>query len=654
MNKKILEEIGLTKSEINVYLSLLELGSSSTGKIVDKSKVASSKIYEILDKLMQKGLASFIIKSGVKYFEAAPPERIMDYMKEKETKFNEQKQELKQILPELELKQKLAKYKSEATIYKGIKGMETAYFNALKLLKANEEVLVIGAPSRSKAMNRFFIKFNKERAKRKIKMRIIYNEAARGDERTLNNPLSEIKYTPEITPASIDIFNDRVIISPEAKEPLSIVIDSKEVAESFRVQFEKSWNQDVTISRGLEGIHGAFNKMLDELKPGEEYLVLGASWRGRVKQVPEFYLDFHSKRVKKGVKVKFLFVSGSEKLVEKYKKYYKTLSEVKFLPQGIYEGVQINLYKNKVLIFVWRDKEPIVFTIDDKKVYQLLKTYYDTLWNQDTIVTKGFKELESTLDSFIQDLNGKTYDVLGAAFGGKGLEKTYADFFEEFHKKRVKLGLPARLLFQQGTMEVIKKHRKHIFEENAELKFLPYKSENPVAIFPGKNKALLVIQEKEPITITINNKAVAKSFSKHFESIWDQETRVVKGLDAIQEIFEELLEAKSVDLIGARGYFVDAKSEYVKEWEKRAIKKGLKVRNIVDKETKGHPITKWPFAKTKYTIEKEFAKLGVFWIYGNKVIISNWTEKEPIAFIIENKHLYNMYKQQFELLWNNK
>ena len=82
MIEKTLEEIGLTKSEIKVYLALLELGSSQTGKIVQKSKAASSKIYEILEKLIQKGLVSYIIKSGIKHFEAAPPERIMDYLEE--------------------------------------------------------------------------------------------------------------------------------------------------------------------------------------------------------------------------------------------------------------------------------------------------------------------------------------------------------------------------------------------------------------------------------------------------------------------------------------------------------------------------------------------------------------------------------------------
>ena len=40
-------------------------------------------------------------------------------------------------------------------------------------------------------------------------------------------------------------------------------------------------------------------------------------------------------------------------------------------------------------------------------------------------------------------------------------------------------------------------------------------------------------------------------------------------------------------------------------------------------------------------------------IFGNKVAISNWTEKEPIVVVIENKHVHDLYKQQFELLWKS-
>ncbi|MBI2665760.1 hypothetical protein HYX12_04015 [Candidatus Woesearchaeota archaeon] len=50
MDIDLLRNIGLTDSEIKVYLALLELGSSTKGPIVDKSRVASSKIYELLEK----------------------------------------------------------------------------------------------------------------------------------------------------------------------------------------------------------------------------------------------------------------------------------------------------------------------------------------------------------------------------------------------------------------------------------------------------------------------------------------------------------------------------------------------------------------------------------------------------------------------------
>jgi len=513
MDRAILEQIGLTKSEINVYLALLELGSSATGRIVDRSKASSSKIYEILDRLIQKGLVSFIIKSGVKFFEAAPPERIMDYMNEKEKALNRQKQELREILPELELKRKLSKYKSEATIYKGMKGLETAYYGALKLLKPNEETLVIAGPSRPETINRFIVKFNRERARRKVKLRAIWNESARGEARTLpeNNPLSEVKYISQTTSASIEIFKNRVLIFPKTEDPLVISIDSQEVADSFRVQFEMWWNQDVLVGKGIDTLHDTFNKMLDELNPGEEYLVLGASWHGQKQVVYDFFIDFHRRRVKKKVRAKFLFVSGTERRVREHKESYLKLGKVKYLPYEIYEGIQINLYNSKVLIFVWREKEPVVFTIKDSKVYQTFKNYFDNLWGQDT--------------------------------------------------------------------------------------------------------------------------------------------RIVRGLDAIQDIYEEMTESGHCDFIAARGYFVGSKPKYIDKWEKRAIKKGFTMRNIVDKETKGHRITTFPFAQTKYTIPKEYSKLSVFWIYGNKVVISNWVEKEPIAVIIENKHLHDMYKQQFELLW---
>ena len=164
----------------------------------------------------------------------------------------------------------------------------------------------------------------------------------------------------------------------------------------------------------------------------------------------------------------------------------------------------------------------------------------------------------------------------------------------------------------------------------------------------------MIIQEKKPTVITINNKEITQSFLKHFDNLWNQETKVLRGLDAIQQIFEEMLDYGHCDFIGAKGYFIDKRKKYFEKWKKKALEKKFTMRNIVDISTKNHPITKLPFAKTKYTLPKEFAELSVFWIYGNKVVISNWMENEPIITIIENKYLNKVYRKQFELLWKKK
>jgi HTH-type transcriptional regulator, sugar sensing transcriptional regulator len=523
---ELLEEIGLTKSEIKAYLALLELGSVTTGKIVEKSKVASSKIYEVLDKLIHKGLVSYIIKSGIKYFEAANPKRIMDYVKEREEKLKKQENELKELIPQLELKKQLSDYKSEAQIYRGMKGLHTAFYGGLDTLKKNDELMVMGIPKRSKRANLFFIRLNKERVKRGIRSREICDESAKDDMQAQpeNNPLSQVRFLPTqvTTPSATTIFKDRVIIFPAEteKEPLLIVIDNKEVADSFRNQFELLWNQEVTISKGMAAMK---------------------------------------------------------------------------------------------------------------------------------------KELYENLDNIDK---GDCYEVYGAAFGSKNegnIKSQYINFFKEFHKYRVSKGIKAKLLFQQGMKTDIHKYRPELlFKEKAQVKYLPYKTESPVAIYPYKNKTRLLVQEKEPIMITINNKEVTKSFKKNFDLLWKQDVKIVRGLSAIQDLFEEFLEHKHADFIGARGYFMDKRPKFVDGWEKRAIKKGFTMRNIVDSGTKGHRITKFPFVETKYNISKEFSTLSVYWIFGNKVAISNWMEKEPIAVIIENKNIHNMYKEQFEQLWNQQ
>ena len=51
MIEAALKRIGLTEGEIKIYLALLDLGQTATGKIIRHSGISGSKVYEVLDRL---------------------------------------------------------------------------------------------------------------------------------------------------------------------------------------------------------------------------------------------------------------------------------------------------------------------------------------------------------------------------------------------------------------------------------------------------------------------------------------------------------------------------------------------------------------------------------------------------------------------------
>ena len=83
MNTEILRKIGLTEGEIRVYEALAYLGQSSTGPIMDKSGISSTKVYLILERLIQRGLVCFIVENNVKKFQIANPQNIIEYLDKK-------------------------------------------------------------------------------------------------------------------------------------------------------------------------------------------------------------------------------------------------------------------------------------------------------------------------------------------------------------------------------------------------------------------------------------------------------------------------------------------------------------------------------------------------------------------------------------------
>jgi len=249
MNTEILENIGFTKGEIKVYLALLELGNSTSGPIILDSGVARSKVYEILEKLKQKGLVSEVIKRKTKYFRAVDPEKILDYIQYQQNELNIKSKKFRKILPELKLKQQLEKDKQEARIYEGYEGVKTFFREILSQMKEGNEYLAMtlsGDMWDKESVKMFFLKFHQQRAEKKVKAKILYNFGAEEFKHKMNfskTGLYEIKSTDVILPTGIAIFNNIVATLIWGENPKLFAIISKENADHYRKFFYDLWDK---------------------------------------------------------------------------------------------------------------------------------------------------------------------------------------------------------------------------------------------------------------------------------------------------------------------------------------------------------------------------------------------------------------------------
>ncbi len=76
-----LKEIGLSDGEVKVYTAVLELGIASINKIHEKVGIERRNIYDILNKLIEKGLVSYTLEKQVKVYQCTYPGKIAEEIK---------------------------------------------------------------------------------------------------------------------------------------------------------------------------------------------------------------------------------------------------------------------------------------------------------------------------------------------------------------------------------------------------------------------------------------------------------------------------------------------------------------------------------------------------------------------------------------------
>ena len=244
MYQETLQEAGLSVNEAKVYEALLSLGEASVQKIAIKSKVHRRNVYDSINKLIEKGLASEIFIKGEKNFKATNPRRLLELIKEKEGKIEE-------VIPDMLSRYEATEEKEEAYLYRGIEGFK----NYLQLiLEQKQTVYFIGAKAfwLDPRLKHFLPRFERERKKLGIKFMHLFDYEVKEQKSEILKLVGKpYKFLPKeySSHTAVDIFGDYVVTFVGVKtgeldeEPIQFVMKSKRLADGYRKFFQFMWDR---------------------------------------------------------------------------------------------------------------------------------------------------------------------------------------------------------------------------------------------------------------------------------------------------------------------------------------------------------------------------------------------------------------------------
>lgn len=247
MNTDIFQRIGLTRGEIKVYMALLHAGSGSAGAIAKEAGVARSKLYDILARLVKKGLVGHSLRNGVRCFSVSEPSRFLDFLKKKEEEISLQRQEMEKLLPELENEMNFQEVKQEAEVFEGLEGLKNTREKYLDIMKKGDSVYFFGVPASAyERMEAYYSNWNERRIRKGINSYTVFTNEARNHEyvsKKMKQKCTFLRFLPAgvVTHAWVEIYGDAVVIAINHVKPMSIVINNKFVAESYKQYFDILW-----------------------------------------------------------------------------------------------------------------------------------------------------------------------------------------------------------------------------------------------------------------------------------------------------------------------------------------------------------------------------------------------------------------------------
>ena len=168
-----------------------------------------------------------VVKEKKTYFEAAPPQKFVDLLQEKEKK-------VKEALPAMLALRQSVTEKPAVMFYEGKEGIKTVSEDVLAHTK---ELLGVSAKKAMKNLLKwYFPDFVERRVRAGIHVRVLVDEAP------LTTQMLDYRIVRKKISTGYWIYGNKfAILNFHEKDPFAVVVESEEFAKVMRMTFELAW-----------------------------------------------------------------------------------------------------------------------------------------------------------------------------------------------------------------------------------------------------------------------------------------------------------------------------------------------------------------------------------------------------------------------------
>ena len=241
----LLQQLGLSKREAEIYLALLELNEALPSVIAKKVGQKRPTCYLTLEKLQTRGLASSVKKKGLLYYQATKPDYFLEKERARAQELEKTLTSLTSALPELlSLHQKYTATPQMSVFY----GKEGLIQIMEDTLSTKEDLLCwANAELALTSLKDYYPTYIKKKVARKIWVRgIVCNDLisrklqAKGQKELRELYLISKEEFPFKN--EINIYDDKVAIISH-QDQIGVIIQNQNIADTQKAIFKFAFQQ---------------------------------------------------------------------------------------------------------------------------------------------------------------------------------------------------------------------------------------------------------------------------------------------------------------------------------------------------------------------------------------------------------------------------